>query len=66
MESFVPLFMKSGAGLFYWGWRMFNPHFMKSGLDVGAAVKKGGFRTPKKGVFWGTKRGFLGVRKGGF
>ncbi len=29
---FNPLFMKNGTGLFYWGWRMVNPHFMKSGL----------------------------------
>jgi hypothetical protein len=28
--------MKSGTGLFYWGWHMVNPQFMKSGL--GGAV----------------------------
>ena len=31
-----------------------------------SGIKKGGFRGVKNPLFWGSKRGFFGVRKGGF
>ena len=45
-----------------------SPHFIKCGEipAAGGMVKKGGFWGYEKGVFWGTKTPFLGVRKGGF